>query len=89
MSEYKILRWNGMYYLEQDVRRHMRHGWMPHGQNFRDNGQDCQAMIRVNKVESSRSTANERKPIVTCKYCAAMNAFDNPRCVQCGGPMGA
>lgn len=30
-----------------------------------------------------------RKVIIPCKYCRAANAYDNPTCVQCGGPLGA
>lgn len=29
-----------------------------------------------------------KKVILTCKWCGAANAFDNPTCVQCGGPPG-
>ena len=30
-----------------------------------------------------------RPVIIPCPYCRSHNAFDNPVCVQCGGPLGA
>lgn len=30
----------------------------------------------------------EKPAIIACAYCTAHNAYTNPVCVQCGGPMG-
>lgn len=30
----------------------------------------------------------KKKVVEFCKWCGAANAFDNPTCVQCGGPPG-
>jgi hypothetical protein len=36
----------------------------------------------------ARMMVHTQKVIVPCKFCGSHNAFSNPTCVQCGGPLG-
>ena len=37
----------------------------------------------------ARMMVHTQKVIIPCKFCGSHNAFSNPTCVQCGGPLGA
>ena len=35
-----------------------------------------------------RLMVHTQKVVVPCKWCGSHNAFSNPTCVKCGGPLG-